>query len=68
MIDTLWLRYGPYMRMLSAYVEPRIATDDFRSYTVHHRRIIAAMRQRDAGRAREAMVADIRDTRISCAA
>lgn len=62
LIDTLWLRYGPYMRMLSAYVEPRMATEDFRSYTVHHRRIIAAMRQRDAGRAREEMVADIRDT------
>ncbi len=62
LIDTLWLRYGPYMRMLSAYVEPRMATEDFRSYTVHHRRIIAAMRQRDAVRAREEMVADIRDT------
>jgi DNA-binding GntR family transcriptional regulator len=62
LIDTLWLRYGPYMRMLSAYVEPRMSSEDFMSYTVHHRRIIAAMRQRDAGRAREEMVSDIRDT------
>jgi DNA-binding GntR family transcriptional regulator len=62
LIDTLWLRYGPYMRMLSAYVAPRMATEDFHSYTVHHRRIVSAIRQRDAGRAREEMVADIRDT------
>ncbi|MBL0372518.1 GntR family transcriptional regulator [Rhizobium sp. KVB221] len=62
LIDTLWLRYGPYMRMLSAHVGPRMATEDFGSYTLHHRRIIAAMRQRDAVRAREEMVSDIRDT------
>jgi DNA-binding GntR family transcriptional regulator len=62
LIDTLWLRYGPYMRMLSAYVGPRMATEDFRSYTHHHRRIIVAMRQRDAVRAREEMAGDIRHT------
>jgi DNA-binding GntR family transcriptional regulator len=39
-----------------------MTSEDFMSYTTHHRRIIAAMRQRDAGRAREEMVSDIRDT------
>lgn len=62
LIDTLWLRYGPYMRMLSAYVKPRMKDKSDKAYTRNHRRIIAAMRARDAGRAREAMVADIRDT------
>jgi len=62
LIDTLWLRYGPYMRMLSAYVQPRMKAEGDKAYTRNHRRIVAAMKSRDAGRAREAMVSDIRDT------
>jgi DNA-binding GntR family transcriptional regulator len=50
------------MRMLSAYVQPRMKAEGDKAYTRNHRRIVAAMKSRDAGRAREAMVSDIRDT------
>ncbi|OLP57761.1 GntR family transcriptional regulator [Xaviernesmea oryzae] len=62
LIDTLWLRLGPYMRLLSVHVEPLMREAEPQAYTRHHHRILAALTERDAGRAREALVADIRGT------
>ena len=62
LIDTLWLRLGPYMRMLSVHVGPQMRDAAPDAYTRHHHRIVAALAERDAGRAREALVADIRTT------
>ena len=62
LIETLWLRYGPYMHRLAAYAATEIASADPASYTTHHRRIIDAMKSRDSSRAKEEMVADIRNT------
>ncbi len=60
LIDMLWARFGPYMRLLSGHVEPRMKSGIYEPYTSRHHTIIAACRAHDAGRAREEMVADIR--------
>jgi len=62
LIETLWLRFGPYMRRLSDHVEPMLRAGTLAPYTGHHHAIIAALRQGDAARAREEMIADIRTT------
>lgn len=62
LIDTLWLRHGPYMRMLSTYIAPLLSTGLHEPFTQHHRSTIRAIRNRDAVGAREEIIADIRDT------
>jgi DNA-binding GntR family transcriptional regulator len=62
LIDTLWLRYGPYMRMLSTYVAPLLSTGLHEPFTQNHHSIITAIRNGDAVRAREEMIADIKGT------
>lgn len=62
LIETLWLRFGPYLRRLSQALEPKIGTADFGNGAEHHHAILAAFRARDAKAARAAMTADIRNT------
>jgi DNA-binding GntR family transcriptional regulator len=62
LIDTLWLRYGPYMRMLSTYIAPLLGTGLHEPFTQHHHAIIAAIRNGDPAAARAEMVADITGT------
>lgn len=62
LIETLWLRFGPYMRKLSTHVEPLLRAGTLAPYTGHHHAIIAALKTSDAARAREEMIADIRAT------
>lgn len=62
LIDSLWLRYGPYMRMLSSYIAPRLGTGLHEPFSNHHHAIVAAFRARDKAAAREHMIADITGT------
>lgn len=61
-IDSLWLRYGPYMRMLSTHIAPLLSTGLHEPFTHHHHAIIEAMRVGDSDTAKAEMVADINDT------
>ncbi|MGN6144176.1 MAG: FCD domain-containing protein, partial [Mesorhizobium sp.] len=63
LIETLWLRFGPYMRMLTHHIEPLLKTDSAGAYSIHHREIVAALKGRDVAAARAAIVADIEATR-----
>jgi len=63
LIETLWLRFGPYMRMLTHHIEPLLKTDSAGAYSIHHREIVAALKERDVAAARAAIVADIEATR-----
>jgi DNA-binding GntR family transcriptional regulator len=62
LIESLWLQAGPYMRRLSAHVEPLLRAGTLAPYTGHHHAIIAALKAGDAARAREEMIGDIRTT------
>jgi DNA-binding GntR family transcriptional regulator len=61
LIETLWLRFGPYMRMLSASVEPLMRSGEI-DPADPHMAIIAALRAGDFAATREAVVNDIRRT------
>ncbi|MER8435735.1 GntR family transcriptional regulator [Mesorhizobium sp. M1312] len=61
LIETLWLRFGPYMRLLSNHVAPLMRAGTMEP-SGRHTAIIAALRDRDFPRAREEVVADIRTT------
>lgn len=61
-INSLWLRYGPYMRMLSTHIAPLLKTGLHEPFTHHHHMIIRAMRQGDATTAKREMTADIDGT------
>lgn len=60
LIESLWLRFGPYLRMLSEHLERHGGHED--DYTRHHRRIIDALSARDAQAASRHMEEDIRAT------
>lgn len=62
LIETLWLRFGPYMRMLTRHVEPILQSQAGESYTRHHHEAMSGLRSGDAAAARAAIVADIRAT------
>lgn len=61
LIETLWLRFGPYMRLLSNHVAPLMRAGTMEP-SGRHTAIIAALKDRDFARAREEVVADIRTT------
>jgi DNA-binding GntR family transcriptional regulator len=61
LIETLWLRFGPYMRMLSASVEPLMRKGEVDPAATHVP-IIAALKAGDFTAARDGVVADIRRT------
>lgn len=60
-IESLWLRFGPYMRMLSRTVGPLMNAGAMEP-SGRHRQIIAAFEAGDAARARAEVVADIGNT------
>ncbi|WP_306118043.1 MULTISPECIES: GntR family transcriptional regulator [unclassified Roseitalea] len=63
LIESLWLQYGPYMRLLSDHLELVHSKHGHEVYTAGHSDIVDALRDHDAGRAADAIEADIRRTR-----
>lgn len=60
--ESLWLRFGPYMRMLTRHLEPTLRSHEGETYTRHHHDAIAALRQRDGAGVRQAISEDIKST------
>ena len=60
LIESLWLRFGPYLRMLSNHLEEHGGNSV--EYTDHHRAALAAIRAGDAEALGRHMVDDIRAT------
>lgn len=63
-IEMLWLRFGPYMRMLTNAVEKEFDAGTVRPFSSYHFRIITALRERNGPLAREMMVGDILATQL----
>lgn len=61
LIETLWLRFGPYMRLLSNHVAPSMRAGTMEP-SGRHGVIIAALKDHDFVRARDEVVADIKTT------
>jgi DNA-binding GntR family transcriptional regulator len=61
LIETLWLRFGPYMRMLSTHVAPQIRNGESEP-SGRHMAIVEALQNRDFARARDELIADITTT------
>lgn len=61
LIQTLWLRFGPYMRMLSAYIEPLIVSEEY-APSSHHKDLLDALNKMDSRAAAKAVKADIETT------
>ena len=62
LIQNLWLRYGPYVRLLSDRMTDLLIRDSAGSYSQHHEALIAALRTGDGKGAGAAIVGDIRAT------
>lgn len=62
LIDTLWLRYGPFMRMLSDHVAPQLDEGVHEPFMQGHRAIVEAIRARDKTQAADLLQADIERT------
>ncbi|MBK3745569.1 GntR family transcriptional regulator [Paraburkholderia aspalathi] len=62
LIEVLWLQFGPYMRLLSAFVEKQFGSGDIHPVTPYHDMIIEALRKRDKDAVRELMIRDIQAT------
>lgn len=62
LIDTLWLRYGPFMRMLSEHIAPQLDMGVHEPFMRGHRAIVDAIRSRDSTRAADLLQADIERT------
>lgn len=62
LIEMLWLRFGPYMRMLSDLVKRQMEEGRLPDYSTHHYSILDALRARNAVGARDFMVRDIEAT------
>lgn len=62
MIESLWLRFGPYMRLLSNLVEKQFNSGITHPYSDCHWKILDAFRAGDAATARAFMVSDIEAT------
>jgi len=63
-IEMLWLRFGPYMRMLTNHVEKEFGEGVVRPFSSYHFRIVEAFRDRNAVLAREMMIGDILATQV----
>lgn len=61
-IETLWLRSGPYVRLLSDLMVDLLRTDRSGGFVRHHDLMLAALREGDAGAFRDALESDIRAT------
>ncbi len=64
LIEALWLRFGPYLRMLTQQMEPQLKTGEIDLYTRHHRDIIEALKLGNAAAARRHMRTDIESTQF----
>ncbi len=64
LIETLWLRFGPYMRKLSTHVEPLMRAGTMEP-SGRHRAVIAALHARDPLAARREIVGDIEATQAT---
>ncbi|OLP57807.1 GntR family transcriptional regulator [Xaviernesmea oryzae] len=62
LIEMLWLRFGPYMRLLSDLVRAQMAEGSLPDYSTQHFALVDALSRRDGPAARAAMVADIEAT------
>lgn len=62
LIEMLWLRFGPYMRMLSDLVKRQMDEGRLPDYSTQHYAILDALSGRRAGEARAAMERDIEAT------
>lgn len=60
-IQTLWVRFGPYMRMLSSHIEPLLVSGRYVPAR-HHADLLDAMDAGDAKAAAKAVKADIETT------
>jgi len=58
LIETLWLRFGPYMRLLQKSVEPLIRSGEIEA-SGQHDAVLAALQDGNFGRVRDAIVHDI---------
>lgn len=63
LIESLWLRYGPFMRLLSRQIAPQLERGTHEPFVQDHREIVGAIRARDAARARAAICHDIEGTK-----
>ena len=63
LIESLWLQYGPYMRLLSDHLNNARADGGHDVYAEGHRQIVNAFRAGDADAAADAIEDDIRRTR-----
>ena len=63
LIESLWLRYGPFMRLLSQHIAPRLERGTHEPFQQGHREIVKAIRARDSTRARTAICRDIEGTK-----
>ncbi len=64
MIETLWLRYGPYLRLLSNLVEQQLDAGVIHPYSTYHYEMIDAFEARDGEKAGKLMVKDIEATQV----
>jgi DNA-binding GntR family transcriptional regulator len=62
LIETLWLRFGPYMRMLSDLVARQLEAGVIHPYSTYHYEMIEAFRAGGAKKAGALMVRDIEAT------
>ena len=62
LIDMLWLRYGPFMRMLSEHIAPKLAEGMHETFMQGHRNIVESVRNRDPARAADLVQEDIEKT------
>jgi len=62
LIDILWVRYGPFMRMLSDHMGPQLGMGVHEPFMLGHRAIVDAIRSRDAVRAEDLLQDDIERT------
>lgn len=61
-ISTLWLRYGPFMRMLSLHLAPKLEDGLHEPFLDGHHAIVEAIRTKNAKIAADSMQSDIERT------
>jgi len=62
-IETLWLQFGPYLRLLTRRVEPSLQPFEPDTYTRYHYDILTALKSGDANAVGAAVANDIKATR-----
>lgn len=62
LIEALWLRFGPYMRMVSQALAPELSANGAANLSGHHHDLLAALLDGDGAAAAAAVEADITTT------